>query len=199
SSRGPSIEGRADRKLRRTCADDQNHSKGRSDIEGNPHRSIDGESVRGGNRGGEGPAIGVSVGSRAARTSSVITKVPGASCSAHTTRGSGGEGEALSNYRVRRTSSHSHRQFGADSYGRVVCRGHAQSISRGDNGCECSSTRVGVACRTRVSGTTISKGPLASRCAKTTCSGRCKADRNANLDWIRSSDCGYGQPRIDSY
>src|SRR5439155_25767525 len=119
--------------------------------------------------------------SRAARTSSVITKVPGASCSAHTTRGGGGEGEALSNYRVRRTSHHSHRQFGADSYGRVVCRGHAQSISRGDNGRECSSTSIGVACGTCVSRATITKGPLASRCAKTTCIGRRKADRNANL------------------
>src|SRR5207247_11212901 len=82
-------------------------------------------------RGGERPASGVSVDSRAARTSSVITKVPGASGRAHTTRGSGGEGEALSNYRVRRTSGHGYCQLGADGYGRVVRRGHAQIISRG--------------------------------------------------------------------
>src|SRR6266704_762207 len=199
SSRGPGGEGRADCKLRRIRTDDQDRSKGRSNTEGNRRGSIDGENIRGSDRGGERPASGVGVGSRAAGTNSCIAKVPSASRSAHTARGSGGEGEALSNYRVRRTSSHSHRQFGADSYGGAVCRGHAQSISRGHNGCECSSTRVGVACGTCVSGTAISKGPLASRCAKTTCSGRCKADRNANLDWIRSSDCGYGQPRIDSY
>ena len=199
SSRGPGSDGRADCKLRRIRTDDQNHSKGRSNIEGNRRGSIDGENVRSGDRGGERPAIGVSVGSRASRTSSGITKVPGASRSAHTTRGSGGKSEALSNYRVRRTRSHSHCQFGADSYGRVVCRGHPQSISRGDNGCECSGTSVVVACRACVSGTAISKGPLASRCAKTPYSGRCKADRNANLSWIRSSDYGYGQPRIDIY
>src|SRR5207245_5382229 len=100
------------------------------------------ENGSGGDRGGERPAIGVSVGSRASRTSSGITKVPGASRSAYTTRGSGGEGETLSNYRVRRTGGHSHCQIGADSYVRVVCRGHAQSINRGDTGCECSGTRV---------------------------------------------------------
>src|SRR5439155_3669645 len=90
--------------------------------------SIDGENIRGSDRGGEGPASGVSVGSRAAKTSSVITKVPGASRSAHTTRGSGGEGEALSNYRVRRTGANSYCQFGADSYGHAICCGHAQIV-----------------------------------------------------------------------
>src|SRR5207249_2910622 len=116
SSRSPGSEGRADCKLRRIRTDDQNHSKGRSNIEGNRRGSIDGENVRGSDRGGERPASGVSVDSRAARTSSVITKVPGA-----------------------------------------------------------------------------------SRSAQTACSGRCRADRNANLGWIRSSDRGYGQPRVDSY
>src|SRR5207249_11027291 len=119
--------------LRRICTDDQNHSKGRSNSEGNRRGSIDGENVRGSDRGGEGPAIGVSVGSRAARTSGVITKVPGASRSAHTTKGSGGDGEALSNYRVKRTNSYSHRQFCAVGYGCDVFHGYAQSISRCDN------------------------------------------------------------------
>src|SRR5207247_3618480 len=112
---------------------------------------------------GEHSASGVSMDSRAASTSTVITKVPGASGRAHTTRGSGGEGEALSNYRVRRTSGHGYCQLGADGYGRAVRRGHAQIISRGDNGCGCSGTNVGGGCRTCGSGTAISKRPLAER------------------------------------
>src|SRR5207247_6240960 len=199
SSRGPGSEGRANCKLRRIRTDDQNHSKGRSNIEGNRRGSIDGENVRGSDRGGERPASGVSMGSRAARTSSGITKVPDASRSAHTTRGSGGEGEALSNYRVRRTSSHNHRQFGADSYGRVVRRGHAQSISRGHNGCECSSTRVGVACRTCVSRATITKGPSTSLRSNTARGRRSKPVRNADLDRIRNGNCSNSQLCIDDY
>src|SRR5438876_11353113 len=86
-------------------------------IDGNRGRGSDGESVSCCDFDREGSLSGVRVGFGASAARGTIAKVPATRGHTNAVGGRGGEGEALSNYRVRRTGANSHCRLVPDRYG----------------------------------------------------------------------------------